>query len=133
MTFEARNKQSLLNMVRKLKTLKIPVREGMTNCALSWVDAIKDGMENTKKRSDGRSEPGNFPAVQTGMLQSSFEYKLEGWSSIEVGTNVPYAIYLEHGTSKMLPRPIIAEQFDLLKLRDQFRSLITDEIVKYLK
>lgn len=53
------------------------------------------------------SAPGEPPANLTGKLAKSNEYKVSGWSTMEVGETAPYAGYLEYGTKKgkIKPRP----------------------------
>lgn len=55
-----------------------------------------------------QSRPGEPPAVRTGNLRSRISGMLERGeieSIVYVGSNVPYAPYLEYGTSRMQPRP----------------------------
>ncbi len=58
-----------------------------------------------KGRWHRASAPGEAPANLTGKLAKSNDYKVSGWSTMEVGETAPYAGYLEHGTRKMKPRP----------------------------
>ena len=53
------------------------------------------------------SAPGEPPAVRTGTLRRSWRAVTHGTNGINpaIETNVPYAGYLEHGTSRMAPRP----------------------------
>jgi hypothetical protein len=53
------------------------------------------------------SSGGNAPAVDKGRLWNSFVIN-EGIDTVEVGTKVEYAKWLEEGTPKMLPRPFLA-------------------------
>ena len=41
---------------------------------------------------------GLFSDQKTGTLKRSIEWKLMGNNSVEVGTNLEYAVYVEHGT-----------------------------------
>lgn len=58
------------------------------------------------------SEPGQFPHRRSGRLQSSFVYKVEklpaGWEALFAST-CPYFKFLEHGTTRMAARPVIAQ------------------------
>jgi len=54
-----------------------------------------------------RSLPGNPPAVQTGHLKRSITWERAGRYTRRVGTNLPYGLYLELGTKKMLARPFL--------------------------
>lgn len=133
MSFSWEGQGELRKLTDKLKNLKRPIREGLERSGREWVKMIQEGMENTKLRPDGRSEPYNFPAIQTGMLHASFQPQVKGWNTIIVGTTVEYAKYLEQGTNRMLPRPMFQGQFEELRLREIFRRLVEDEIKKHMR
>lgn len=57
--------------------------------------------------------PGKIMQV-TGRLKSSFTYNING-NNLTIGTNLDYAKYLHHGTSRMPARPL-------------FASLLTNEV-----
>lgn len=59
------------------------------------------------------SEPGNAPAIDTGTLVKRITHSVDKNDvSARVGTNVEYGLYLEHGTSHMLPRPWLRPAID---------------------
>lgn len=65
---------------------------------------------------------------RTTTLAQSFTYKLEDFTSY-IGTPVPYAIYHEYGTGKMLPRPFMAPVAEYLKqaaLRKAFERAFSE-------
>lgn len=45
--------------------------------------------------------------VDTGLLRTSIEYKVEGAEYVEIGTSVEYAAFQEFGTSKMEAQPFL--------------------------
>jgi HK97 gp10 family phage protein len=54
------------------------------------------------------SVAGAFPATRLGNLKKSYKYKVMGQGvkmKAFVGSDLPYAHYLEYGTYKMAPRP----------------------------
>lgn len=74
---------------------------------------MKRPKHGTKYRRKGRvhiaSAPGEFPAVDTGALYKSIEFKHRKQTA-EIGAlaGPRYAAYLEGGTRVMLPRPYVA-------------------------
>ncbi len=61
------------------------------------------------------SAPGETPAIRTGRLFQSISHTAPDHrgkiKSIEIGTNVKYAPFLERGTEKMKKRPAFARAF----------------------
>lgn len=54
------------------------------------------------------SAPGEFPAVETGNLVSSWKItKSDLGMKAKIFTEVPYSKFLDEGTRKMAPRPMI--------------------------
>ncbi len=62
------------------------------------------------------SSPGEAPHKRTGDLIESYEWRLVkgllGGKTLEVGSNIEYAGWLELGTSKMAPRPHFRNSVD---------------------
>lgn len=52
------------------------------------------------------SAPGESPAPDTGTLMGSIYHEPDGPLAAVVGSRLIYALYLEHGTTKMRPRPM---------------------------
>lgn len=80
-------------------------------------------------REDGPSDPWTPPRKQRGDLRRSIGYSQPAALRRHVGSgkgdgnaDPGYAIYLEFGTRKMLPRPYLRPT--LYKERDQIRKLI---------
>lgn len=57
------------------------------------------------KHQHVRSRPGEPPNRELGTLQAGLETTQTAPLRVEVSSNAPYAVPLEAGTSKMLPRP----------------------------
>ncbi len=73
------------------------------------------------------SMPGEPPAVRTGTLRNSIKYRMrdEGKDVIaDVGSDIEYALYLEHGTRRMAKRPFLLPTF--LKEQDTMKRMIGD-------
>lgn len=58
-------------------------------------------------KSQGASEPGDYPHARTGLLRQSIRGNVDANMVGTVGTNVEYALWLEIGTSIMEPRPFL--------------------------
>lgn len=64
-------------------------------------------------RKDGRrfnhkaSAPGEAPANLSGTLRRSIDFKVQGWSELEVGADTPYARRLELGGGNIEARPYL--------------------------
>lgn len=68
---------------------------------------IRRGKRRVKHRA---SAPFESPANLSGTLRKSIYYKIRSWHQLEFGSgkgDVEYAKYLEEGTSKMKPRPVL--------------------------
>jgi len=85
------------------------------------------------KRGHNPSVPGSAPAVDSGTLRRSVthtvvEYggKVEGAVG-SIITDPPYGAYLEHGTSKMQPRPWLIPSLD--QNRDNIKKNMKDAVV----
>lgn len=74
------------------------------------------------------SAPGQAPATDTGTLVGSIYAKPETALSIIVGSRLPYAYYLEHGTRKIRPRK--AWEPAVEKTRPMFARLIEEGLRK---
>ena len=77
------------------------------------------------------SAPGEAPANMTGKLANTTKYKVRGSYQCEFGDTVFYGPYLEHGTSKMEPRPHVKRTVKE-KSRDNFNAL-NDNVKRRLK
>lgn len=65
--------------------------------------------------------PGKIMQV-TGRLKSSFTYNING-NNLTIGTNLDYAKYLHHGTSRMPARPLFASLLTN-EVKDEIRFVI---------
>jgi HK97 gp10 family phage protein len=62
---------------------------------------IKRGSRYVKHTA---SAPWEYAANMTGKLRRSIDFKVHGYQQLEFGQKMPYAKYIERGTSKMEPR-----------------------------
>lgn len=69
------------------------------------------------------SAPGEAPAIDTGALINSIQTEIDGTEGA-VSTNQEYAEYLEHGTSRMAPRPAWTPAAE--RARDRFLHKMRD-------
>jgi len=82
--------------------------KAMTKAALVVERHIKTNFTNT----DGRSAPGEPPAVDTGLLRSSIMHHVvkrmgNVMGFVGITNQVKYGLYLEVGTKNMQPRPFL--------------------------
>lgn len=70
------------------------------------------------------SAPGEYPAINTGRLDRSLQHKQHGSRSLEVGTNLKYAPYMEFGSKRVLPRPFMSttEKRTEHKVKQSFKT-----------
>jgi len=77
------------------------------------------------------SAPGEAPATNTGRLIQSIAWQvLNQGLTVEIGSPLDYASYLEDGTQRMDPRPWLKPAYD--QHVDVIVSDITDTLKKYL-
>lgn len=132
MSFTVSGLRQMAAAVRKLDTLRVPLGIGMERASQEWIKLIQEGMKKSRRQANGHSAPGEFPAVQTGMLVGSFQTGRVSWEEIEIGTHVSYAKFLDSGTSKMLPRPIFAGRWGDDTLAKAIEHILINEVNKWL-
>jgi hypothetical protein len=77
-----------------------------------WLRAIGEAGTEAFRSGMGRyppaSAPGAWPNSRTGRLKSTIRYEVGGGGAfhdtVTIGTDMPYSIFLRHGTSKMARR-----------------------------
>jgi hypothetical protein len=77
------------------------------------------------------SGPGEYPAVVTGALRKSVDFKVRGHRVLEFGANTEYAKALEVGSRKLAPRRYLKQT--VVKLKSRVSTDISREINKSLK
>lgn len=132
-----RNRRQLgIKLDRIRRNSQAGVRQVLLRGAQSIQNTAVQGIINPPKTgkiypSRGRkrarhqaSAPGEYPAADTGRLHQSITATVADRPeslTIQVSANVEYASYLEHGTSKMEPRPFLsrayAESIDEIRKR----------------
>ena len=87
------------------KTMKMTKNDMLTFIDDNWTDnpyLIHVGSEGIIMHSP--SQPGQFPAIQSGDLKRSIS-GTSNKDNIIISSSEEYAVYLELGTKKMEPRP----------------------------
>lgn len=102
----------------KIRSKAARVNNALRNAELEVLKGQRSGKRYRKpdsKRTYQASSPGESPARRTGKLRLDWARGVEGVTSgsdevkytAYIESQVPYAGYLEHGTSKMAPRPYV--------------------------
>ena len=125
--------EAVKNAKTKVQSKTIRAANHLRNAALNVLRGQRGGRVYRKSGSTTytASAPGEPPAVRTGTLRMSWGIKAEGSGDgtyvAEIYTNVPYARYLEEGTSKMAPRPFKERIIDEAKpnITQLFKDLET--------
>jgi len=86
----------------------------------------------TKTKYHYPSQEWDYPAIDTGRLWQSITHDISkhyGVTIGRVGTNVGYGAMLEHGTSKMVPRPWLGSSiaFQRDRIREIFKGILRGE------
>lgn len=140
MEFEVKGAKELqkkmTKAVQELKGLKGIMGKATLLVQREAMTSMKPGTGRRYKRKSVihvASAPGQPPAVDTGRLRASIVPKVKtiGGEIVGiVGTNVPYAPYLEFGTSRMAARPFLRRAFktkgkQIHRLLQQFQARLT--------
>lgn len=74
----------------------------------------------------GPSSPGEAPAIVSGELAGSYQWKQTGADEAVVYSDAEHAPYLEYGTTKMAPRPHLtpAVESERERFEDGLRRLV---------
>lgn len=110
--FRERVKDAVSNTATSAQSCAVRASNELRNSALIVLRGSRSG-RSYRRPGGGRrytaSAPGQPPAVRTGTLRMSWSISSvgEGKGHFVAGiySDVPYANYLEEGTSKMAPRP----------------------------
>jgi len=78
---------------------KEEIRRWLQSVGDAGTEAFRSGMG----QYPGPSAPGAWPNSRTGRLKGSIRSQVDD-NSVTIGTNMPYSIYLRHGTSRMARR-----------------------------
>src|SRR5262245_47427693 len=71
-----------------------------------WLRAIGQASVQAFRRMGNyppASTPSEYPAIRTGRLRGSIDFDVTS-SSVTVGSNMPYSVFLRYGTSRMARR-----------------------------
>ena len=89
------------------------------NAKMLMTNATVDASRTYGKRAHHPSVPGSAPAVDSGTLRRSITSSVDIDNDSVTGRvgstilNPPYPVYLENGTSRMLPRPWLRPALDM--------------------
>ena len=93
-------------------------------------ELLRNEVVRTLSSSRSPSAPGQPPGVVTGTLRNSIfaNVRITGKNraTIEVGTRVKYAGFLEYGTSRMAPRPFMRNS--IAKITPQINAKVQARI-----
>ena len=78
------------------------------------------------RRSHRSSAPGQAPASDTGNLVSKIRVKQKNPNTTQVESGADYSAFLEHGTSKMLPRPFLFPAFE--KSKEKIKQAVFNRV-----
>lgn len=131
-------------MKRRSELVHTNLGKSMANVCQLVENTAKLGMTNTQtdpskayprgNKMHYASADGEYPAVDTGMLRRSVTHNIEQDGTTvtgEVGSQLVYGAYLEHGTSKMAPRPWLAPSVEKnrAKIYELLKSSLEDREV----
>jgi hypothetical protein len=79
----------------------------------SWLEKVAAASKSAFEAGMAGSPPGpgsagRYPGIRTGALRGSIK-TLVGGDRMEIGTNMPYSLFLRDGTSKMAKRKMSYE------------------------
>lgn len=97
-TTEWRPNKNVFNKINQIDNI---VAKGIEEI----IPETKEAMAETQKNNEGRSTPGNPPAIDTGRLVDGLVLSKKGILSYEYRSKTPYSVNLEFGTPKMAARP----------------------------
>jgi HK97 gp10 family phage protein len=107
-------------------------REAVTNIAKNSDGTPAVRYRNGRPRDVTVSNPFDYPNTDTGRLVQSIKFDFDSTgSSGRVGSNLPYAKYLELGTKDMAPRPWLTLAIDAVQ--DKIKSIFIQYFEKGVK
>ena len=136
--FKVSNLKKVLSQLDKLeKDMEIPFQEIVKGGGqLIRAEAIKSIQTGAKsgvmyqmynpRREHRASAPGQAPASDTGNLVSKIRVKQKNPNTTQVESGADYSAFLEHGTSKMLPRPFLFPAFE--KSKEKIKQAVFNRV-----
>lgn len=142
---DSETKQQIEALARKFREKQASVRTNLEKsvakaCLIVETEAKKNmrdterDLSKSYKRGEKVHHPSaefDYPAIDSGTLVRSITHSVESGDSGDhvegrVGTNVIYGKFLEHGTSRMAPRPWLYRT--LRAKRDEVRKAIGEAV-----
>lgn len=112
-SFTVTGLESLVTLVGLNRKFEMALEHAWHQSATGVIQLIRDQMRSTSLSGTGHSLPGNFPAIQSGVLSGSLSYTTQGWDGFEISAGAAHAGYLEYGTSRMAARPYLVRGIEL--------------------
>lgn len=102
------------------------------DCKIGMTETQVDTSISYGKHGHHPSVPGAYPAVDLGLLRMSVTHDIDvvgGAARGRVGSTIvdpPYGLFLEHGTSRMAPRPWLGPS--MLKNAEKIKELLASSL-----
>jgi len=114
------------------KIQRAAIKRGLLHVAARITETIQESISTPYQPP---SDPLSPPHLRTGALRRSVRIESVEPDAVLVavggeGTGVPYAVALEYGTSKMLPRPFVAPVIVIAQLEAE--TIFFDEVDKQI-
>ena len=111
---DRRSKQVLLRIPKLIREYPERIEQALKDIGVDVLDEVRKLIRTGKKtgriynfrgRKHQASAPWQAPANMTGELAKSSNYAVRNAQEMSIGETVNYALFLEMGTRKMMPRP----------------------------
>lgn len=139
MELDKKSKKAVIVLKSLDKIIEKAARRAFYLLGKDLVKTARDGIirgqhsgEKYKGLRRQSSAPGEYPASQSGELQRSIDFRVEGHDTLEFGSTVQHGAYLQEGTSKMEARPFLtlALEDNMENAQKLFENVLISEIEK---
>lgn len=130
-TIKSRVKETMQEIRKAQRRKMVKITTYGRKQVLNYMTGTKTGriyrVPGTKKVYTA-SAPGESPAIRTSQLFNSIAQEVietrEGYEGI-IGTPLDYGVYLEFGTSRMLPRPWLGPPLQIAQ--KEFKRILSEK------